>query len=399
MNTRRAFIASCLFSAVALAYPAAHAADKPPIKIGVIVPLSGFQASYGEMYRTTFAMVVEDINNAGGINGSKIELLVDDDQGRAEQAVTLFRRHVSEGVMAELGPIAGTTWEQVAPLANSMNTPALNWTALKPGITKKPYALRIHPADDLMIPEGVAEFRKKFPNITKVVIAGDLKEASGASGIEQFRKAAPANGFQVVEVVGFDTRTTDFSPVAIKIRGLAPDAIFLSAFAPNVLSLVKELEAQGFRKPILGNALIWAGAFPQAVGPAGQNVFTIGFNTNESAPEIKGHDEFAARYIKFAMENTKQAQPINVANTTLARDALMLLTGIMRDRKIDGTTDVQTARDAVKDGLASVKHWQGFNSISILDSGDGYIPSHLLEVDVQSKTWKYALPVAERLKR
>ena len=82
----------------------------------------------------------------------------------------------------------------------------------------------------------------------------------------------------------------------------------------------------GFGKPILGNALIWAGAFPQAVGPAGRNVHSIGFNTNESAPDIKGHDEFAARYVKFAMEKTKQAQPINVANTTLARDALMLLT-------------------------------------------------------------------------
>ena len=399
MNTRRAFLAACVLSAIGLLQPAAHAADKPPIKIGLIVPLSGFQAAYGEMYRTTFAMVVEDINKAGGINGSQIELLVDDDQGKAEQAVTLFRRHVSDGVFAELGPIAGTTWEQVAPLANSMKTPALNWTALKPGITKKPYALRIHPADDLMIPEGVAEFRKKFPKIKKVVIAGDLKEASGASGIEQFKKAAPANGFEIVEVVGFDTRTTDFSPVAIKIRGLAPDAVFLSAFAPNVLSLVKELEAQGFGKPILGNALIWAGAFPQAVGPAGRNVYTIGFNTNEPAPGIKGHDEFAARYVKFAMEKTKQAQPINVANTTLARDALMLLTGILRDRKIDGTTNVEKAREAVKDGLASEKHWEGLNKISILESGDGYITSHLLQVDVQNKMWKYALPAAQRVKK
>jgi branched-chain amino acid transport system substrate-binding protein len=399
MNTRRAILTAGVLSAMTLAGLTAHAADKPPIKIGVIVPLSGFQTAYGEMYRTTFAMVVEDINKAGGVYGSPIELVVDDDQGRAEQAVTLFRRHVSDGVFAELGPIAGTTWEQVAPLANSMNTPALNWTALKPGITKKPYALRIHPAADLMIPEGVAEFRKKFPAVKKVVIAGDLKEASGASGIEQFRKAAPNNGFEVVEEVGFDTRTTDFSPVAIKIRGIAPDAIFVSAFSPNVLALVKELEAQGLSKPILGNALIWAGAFPQAAGAAGRNVHSIGFNTNESAPEIKGHDDFAVRYVKFAIEKTKQLQPINVANTTLARDALMLLIGILRDRKIDGTTNVQKARDSIKDGLAATKQWDGLNKITILDSGDGYITSHLIEVDVANKSWKYSLPPDQRLKK
>ncbi len=396
MKTKRIFLAAGALCALAFAHAPIHAADKAPLKIGVVLPLSGFQTAYGEMYRTAITMVVDDINQAGGVNGSPIELLIDDDQGKAEQAVTLFRRHVADGVVAELGPIAGTTWEQVAPLANSLATPALNWTALKPGITKKPYALRLHPADDLMIPEGVAEFRKKFPQAKKVVIAGDLKEASGASGIEQFRKAAPANGFEIVEVVGFETRTADFSPVAIKIRGIAPDAVFLSAFAPNVLGLVKELQAQGFDKPILGNALIWAGAFPQAAGAAGRNVYTIGFNTNEAAPAIKGHDEFAARYIKFAMEKTKQTQPINVANTTLARDAVTLLASILRERGIDGTSNVQQAREAVKDGLASVKQWEGLNRIEILPSGDGYIRSHLLEDDVASRTWKFALPAAER---
>ena len=400
MKTRRAYLIVCVLTALGFVNPAIHAADKPPIKIGVILPLSGFQASYGEMYRAVFNMAVEDINKAGGVNGSSIQLVVEDDQGTATQAVLLFRRLVADGVVAMLGPIAGTTWEQAAPLANSLKTPALNWTALKPKISLKPYALRLQPADDSMIPEGVAEFHKKFPNAKKIVIAGDLKEASGASGVEEFKKAVAKQGLQLIEIVGFDTRTTDFSPVAIKINGLAPDAVFLSAFPNNATPLLNELEALGFNKPVLGNALLWAaGAFVQTVGASGRNVYSIGYNTNELAPSIKGHDEFSARFIKYSTENSKLPQPANVANTTLAYDTIVLLTGIMRSKKIDGATNVEKVRDAIKDSLASLKQWQGFSSLVMTNSGDGYIRTHLLEIDLKDKIWKFSLPLTERQKK
>ncbi len=396
MTTRRMFAATCVFLLALVASSAIPAADKPPIKIGVSLPLSGFQSSYGTMYRVALTIAIDDINKAGGVNGSPIELLIADDQGLASEAVLVFRRHVGDGVVASLGPISGTTWESVAPLANSMNAPALNWTALKPGISKKPYALRLHPADDNMVPEGVAEFLKKFPNVKKVVIAGDLKEASGASGVAEFQKAAKEKGLQVVDTVGFDTRTTDFSPIAIKIRGLAPDAIFLSAFVPNTLALLKELETQGVDTPLLVNALIWAGSFPQVVTAGAKNVYTIGFNTNEPAPDIKGHDDFVARYVKIAAETSNLPKPANVANTTLAYDTVMLLTGILKEKKIDGTTDIEKARTAIMESLASLKTWQGFNAVKMQESGDGYIRSHLLAVDTQSKIWKYSLPPAQR---
>ncbi len=394
--TRRALLIACLALPFATAPGFAQTA-KPPLKIGVILPLTGFQASYGEMYRVAMNMAFEDINKAGGINGSRVEVTIQDDQGAPAQSALLFRRYVADGDVAVLGPISGSTWETVAPLANSLKTPALNWTALKPGISKKPYALRLHPADDIMIPEGVAEFRKKFPNVHRIVIAGDLKEASGASGVEEFRKAALAAKLDVVEVVGFETRTSDFSPVAIKIRGLAPDAVFLSAFMPNTLALLREMEAQGFQRPVLVNALIWAGALPQLVGPLGKNVFSIGFNTNEPAPEVKGQPEFVARYVKTAAETTKLPQPANVANTTLTYDTVMLLAQTMRDLKIDGNTDVQKAREAISGVLSSMKSFHGLNTLTMLASGDGNIRSHLLEVDVQKKIWKYALPASERI--
>lgn len=395
MMNRRRFAAGCAVLTGLIASSTLFAADKPPIKIGVSVPLSGFQTPNGTMYRIGITMAVDDVNKAGGVNGSQVMLLIDDDQGKADQAVLLFRRHVADGVVASLGPISGTTWESVAPLANSMKAPVLNFTALKPGISKKPYALRLHPPDDMMVPEGVAEFVKKFPRVRRIVVAGDLKEASGASGINEFRKAAKTKGLEILDTVGFDTRTTDFSPTAIKIRGLAPDAIFLSAFPPNVLAILKELDTQGLQVPVLVNALIWPGNFPQVVSAGAKHVYAIGFNTNELAPEINGHDEFAARYTKLSEETTSLAKPANVSNATLAYDATMILVGIMKAKHIDGTTDIEKARTEIMEGLITMKSWNGLNSIVMKDTGDGYIRSHLIEIDVAKKAWKYSLPRAE----
>src|SRR5208282_6599462 len=188
MINRRRFTAGFVALTGVIASSPSFAAEKPPVKIGVSLPLSGFQTPNGTMYRIGITMAVDDVNKAGGVNGSPIALMIDDDQGLADQAVLIFRHHVADGVVGSLGPISGTTWESIAPLANSMKAPVLNWTALKPGISQKPYALRLHPPDDMMVPEGVAEFLKKFPNIKKIVVAGDLKEASGASGITNSRR-------------------------------------------------------------------------------------------------------------------------------------------------------------------------------------------------------------------
>src|SRR3989344_7493185 len=51
---------------------------KEPIKIGVIVPLTGDAAVYGESARNVYQMAVEEINAAGGIGGSMVELIFED---------------------------------------------------------------------------------------------------------------------------------------------------------------------------------------------------------------------------------------------------------------------------------------------------------------------------------
>ena len=388
---RQTLAAALLLGATAFTTPL-MAADKPPIKIGVNLPLSGFQRSYGDMYNISIALAVEDVNKAGGVNGSDLQVVADDDQGQVNETVLLFRRHAGDGVFAQLGPLSGTAWDSVAPLAAGMKLPTLNWTALKPGGSKPPYALRINPPDDAAIPEGVAEFAKKFPNIKSVAITGDAKEASGAAGMAEFEKAATANGIKVVGTVSFDTKTTDYSPVAIQIKGLAPQAVFMSAFGPNALGILKELDVQGVTVPVLGTGLIWAGSFAQTVTVGADRVYAMGFDTNDPAPDKPGHDEFDRRYVMRAEQANSIPKPVNIANASMGYDAVMLLAKVMKEKGVDGSMAPAAARQAIADGLAATKTVSGLNEVTLKPSGDGYIRTHLLKLDPARKAWVYVSP-------
>ena len=377
-------------AAAGLAPVLARAADKPPIKIGSCWPLSGFQRPNGEMYKCAVEMAVEDVNAAGGVNGSLLAIVGDDDQGLANEAVLLFRRHAADGIAVHIGPISGTTFESVVPLAGALRVPTINYTALKPGMTKRPYALKLHPSDDVMVPEGVTQFRAKFPKLKSVVITGDAREASGAAGMTEFGKAAAAQGLTVADTVSFDTRTTDYSPVAIKIKGLAPDAVFVSSFGPNTLALLKELDVQGVTVPVLANGLIWAANFVQTVTTGADRIHTIGFNTNAPAPEVPGHDEFTRRYIERAKRTTSLPDPVNVSNATLGYDVISMIVSVLKERGLDGSMDAAKLRAGVADGLAGIETFKGLNTIKMLPNGEAYIRSRLLEVDVPNKVWRYS---------
>jgi branched-chain amino acid transport system substrate-binding protein len=386
-----------LLGAAAALPLAGRAQTAAPIRIGTILPVSGFGASYASIYKTALELAVVEINGTGGINGRPLELTVEDDQFQAAQSVLLFRKLAGSGAVTVFGPLSGTSWESVAPLANQMKMPAICWTALKSGVSARPYALRIHPPNDTMIPEGLAEFRKLYPNVRRVAVAGDEQEATGSEGIQLYQQAAKDQGLQVVTVSTFQTRTTDFSAAAIKIRSANPDALFSSALGAPTLGLLKELETQGFDKPILCDSSVWAGGFIQTVGSAGRNVHDIGFGTNEPKAGDAKYNSFVERYLKRSAETTNLPQPANVCNTGLAYDAVMIMADILRKGKVGPTTTSEQMREIVKTGLASMQRYDGINKVVLRKSGDGHIQGHLLKADIQQKIWRYALPPDQRI--
>src|SRR5215203_1563258 len=75
-----------------------------PIRVGIDGDLSGQTSSFGESTRNGAMMAIDEINAAGGINGRKVEAVIEDDQGQPQQASTVVSKLVNQDkVIAILG--------------------------------------------------------------------------------------------------------------------------------------------------------------------------------------------------------------------------------------------------------------------------------------------------------
>jgi len=368
----------------------ALAEQKPLIKIGHLAAMSGFAAVYGRTQKLAIDMAVKDVNDSGGINGSKIVVLTQDDQLSPAQAVRLYRSLARQGVFAVIGPMSGTQWETVSPMSKRMKVPTIGVNAAKPGITVRPWSIRLVAVEDTIVPEAVGEFFKSYPKIKSIVIVGDVREASSKAAAEMYGKQAAKHGIKVLDTISFSTRATDLSPVAIKIKGLKPDAVLYAGFIPTALLLSKSMQAQGVSMPVLGNGIIWPGNFPHAAGDAGRNWHTMGYSTNKlSSGDAKLYGSFAKRYLAIAAKDSALQQPANISNNTVAYDAVMLLAKIMRKAKISGATDIQEAREKIKNGINATKTYVGLNKYRIRDTGDAYIRARAMRIDTKNKVWHF----------
>jgi branched-chain amino acid transport system substrate-binding protein len=385
----RSFVFAMSLLAAAAVPATAAAQSKPPVKLGYISSLTGPLGGYGKAQDLMVKLAVEDINAQGGINGSQLVVDTADAQMDPGQAVVLFRKFVGEGHFGVLGPMTGTQWETVSSLANQLGMPAVTATASKPGITVRPWTLRLQPPDDLLIADGFNSFRKIYPNAKRVVIVADVREASGKAGAEAFEKLAKDAGMTVLGTAEFSTRATDLSPVAIQVKGLNPDAILVSALGPNALMLAKEFKVQNVTAPVLANSLIWPGPFVYTVGDAGRNWHTIGFTTSESST---GNNQLNLSVVKRFQERADASlgKPANTANWSLSYDTILMYADIMRRNKIDGNTQPKVAREAIKNEFVKLKAFTGIQSYTFRDTGDAHVPGRALSMDPQRNVWKFA---------
>ena len=391
-NQKRVFIRSILVAtALAMGAGAAFSQAKPPIKLGAITALSGPFAGYGKIQEMHLRLAIEDLNAKGGVNGSLLQLDVGDAQGDPAQSVTLFRKFEGDGFFGVVGPLTGTQWETVSALANQINMPAIAVNATKPGITVKPWTLRLHPADDTLMPDGVKDFLKAYPKVKKVVIVADVREASSKASADAYAVLAKQLGLEVLDTVEFSSKATDLSAAVIQIKGENPDAIFSAAFPPQAMLLAKDMNTQGVKVPVLNTSILWAGPFINMVGELGRNWHVIGFSTNDASPEGYSDPALYSTIVKriLAKADPSLGVPPNVSNWAMGYDAIMLYADIMKRNGIDGKTDPKKAREIIKNEFAKLKTFSGVFKYSIRDTGDSSLPATVLIADVDHKVWKF----------
>ena len=142
-------------------------ADKKPVKIGVVLPLSGGFEIYGNLGVRGAQMAVEEINAAGGVLGGRpLELVIEDNKTDPKTAVEKAKKVIlKDKVVAVMGPVSSAARDAMTPVAEKYKTPLLYGIDYEGGVCNRYVFLYSAIPDhdiNLMIPALAEEYGKKF---------------------------------------------------------------------------------------------------------------------------------------------------------------------------------------------------------------------------------------------
>ncbi|MEE4314125.1 MAG: ABC transporter substrate-binding protein [Desulfofustis sp.] len=235
---------------LALSLAAAPAVMAETLKVGAILAVTGPAAFLGGPESRTIEMLADEVNQAGGINGKQIELIIKDSGGSPEKAISFAKQLIEEEqVVAVIGPSTSGESMAVKKLFEESRTPLLSCAAAE--VIVNPVASYVFktPQSDSFAVRRIFMTMQEM-GISKIaVLAGNT--GFGKAGKEQLQAIAPTMGIEIVEAEVYDKDANDLSAVVAKIKA-NPDvqAVVNWSIVPAQAIVAKNMRQAGWDVPL-----------------------------------------------------------------------------------------------------------------------------------------------------
>lgn len=229
-------------------------ADGDTIKIGGLGPLTGAASSYGQSVKNGALLLEEELNNAGGIDGKKIQFIFEDDQADPNSSIQAFNKLVNnDKVVAILGPTTSGAALAVSPNATSQKIPLITPSGTEPTITEKggEYVFRGCFIDSFQ-GEMLAKYAKENLNKTTAAVLYNAASDYSKGIADSFKKDFEAKGGTVTEYLSYNDGDTDFNAQLTKIKSSNPDVLVLPDYYNIVGLIAKQARSTGITSQFLG---------------------------------------------------------------------------------------------------------------------------------------------------
>jgi branched-chain amino acid transport system substrate-binding protein len=270
--------------------------EKGEIVIAVSGPMTGSAAAFGKQIRNAAELKVKEVNDAGGINGRKIRLQIEDDKGDTTEATTVARKLASDKEVCVLVGHFNSTCTIAAK--DEYNRKGL--ASLSPGSTNvtvcagSPWTFRNLYRDDYQ-GRFTAHYAKKKLKIEKWAIFYD-NDDYGKGLMRAFKAEAEKIGVQIVATESYiRERTQDFKPLLQKAKSAGPGGIFVAGLYNEAALICKSARIDlGMDVVFLGSDGVMSSKFIEIAGDAAEGAYVASpflFNTGADTPESKAFYE------------------------------------------------------------------------------------------------------------
>jgi branched-chain amino acid transport system substrate-binding protein len=310
-------------------------------KIGAIVFLTGPQAPLGAEVQNALRVAQEELNEKGGVNGKKINILYEDSKDSPRDAIAAFNRLETQNV-----PVIISTGDVVSlnltPIVDEKKIPMIATVAAGPDIPQKSdwvFRVFIQATRQAETMGSYAAQQLRMKSAAVLSINNEFGVATSGKFKETFERL----GGKVTGAETFGVADRDVRAQVTKLKAANPDAIYITGFGDGYAACIKQVRELKFAGTILSDSSLSIPYFQQQTTPANEGAYFTStlFDANYEQQQARG---FFARYrAKF------NSDPGFVG--AFAYDSLNLIAAALA--RGDDTPK------GIRDSLLSLKDYQG----------------------------------------
>jgi branched-chain amino acid transport system substrate-binding protein len=284
---------------------------KDTIKIGILGSLTGPAAIWGTGNLNGAIIAFEDVNAAGGINGRKLEWVIEDDETSPPKAIAAFKKLTGQDqVFAIFGPAASAVSAAMMPVLKEANVPVFISVPSTPAVTEPlvKNVFRSGPLNDRMQGIAVADYvmdRLRGQRIALIRQSDEYGKRGGDSIVERMKQK---NTKPVAEEI-FGVSDTDFTSQLLKIRETNPDVLIVYGYPSPSAIITRQARQLGVKAKIIGSNATSSRKYPEIVGQAAAgtlNVITVAALPESDEPQMLA---FRKKFEKRFPNLVKQDRP------------------------------------------------------------------------------------------
>jgi len=328
--------------------------DRTTIKIGYFGDLTGPTFNFGQSAYNGVLMAATEINQAGGINGRKIDVVIEDDKGNPEEAARLTAKLIDQDKVVAI--IAGGTSgnsRAAAPKAQASRIPMISPSSTDPAVTQTGnYIFRACFVDTFQ-GEVMANFAINTLKAKTAAILTDFNSPYSKGLTDYFKLSFARLGGSIVSEQTYTQGDADFKGQLSTIRSAEPDVIYIPGYYGDVALIAKQARLIGLTQPLLGGDGWDAPELWQLGGDALNGAYiSTHYSVDDPSPAIQ---QFVGLY------KQRYGNLLPDAHAALAYDAARLLfDAITKTGSTDG--------DKLRDALAQTKNFNGVTGVISMDA-------------------------------
>lgn len=269
------FRLASLTLAAGLALTGAALAQETPI--GVVGPMTGQYATFGQQLKNGAELAVADINAAGGLLGKKLKLEVGDDACDPKQARAVAEKMAGLKVPFVAGHYCSSSSIPASEVYNESNIVQITPASTNPTFTERKMwnTFRVCGRDDQQGSVAGAYIAKNFKG-KNIAILQD-KSTYGKGLADEMKKALNKAGVKEKLYEAYTQGDKDFNALVSKMKANAIDVVYVGGYHTEAGLILRQMRSQGLNAQMIAGDAIATNEFWSITGDAGKGMmFTFG---------------------------------------------------------------------------------------------------------------------------